>query len=84
MKTTVDAQNTGLTLIPRRSSSSRYPQINLPDQDYADDIALFLEENEMSMAKTTEAIRQSVSKLGLMIRYEKTEFCPLDSMASQS
>ena len=48
MKTTVDAQNTGLTLIPRRSS--RYPQVNLPDLDYADDIALF-EENEDEYGK---------------------------------
>ena len=74
MKTTVDAQNTGLTLISRRSS--RYPQINLSDLDYADDIVLF-EENELSMTRTTEATRQSANKLGLMMSHKKTEILPV-------
>ena len=78
MKTTVDAQNTGLTLIPRRSS--RYPKETLSDLDYADDIALF-EENEQNMAETTEAIRKSASRLGLMMSYKKTEILPVGQPA---
>ena len=79
MKTTVDAQNTGLTLIPRRSS--RYPKETLSDLDYADDIALF-EENEQNMAETTEAIRKSASRLGLMMSYKKTEILPVGQPSS--
>ena len=39
--------------------------------------SLFFEENEKSMANTTEAIRQSASKLGLMMSYKKTEILPV-------
>ena len=49
MKCAVDAKETGLTTIPRRSS--RYPAERLSDLDYADDIALF-QETEKDMAET--------------------------------
>ena len=39
--------------------------------------SIFFEEDEKSMAKTTEAIRQSASKLGLMMSYKKTEILPI-------
>ena len=64
MKTTDDVQNTRLTLISRCIVPGTHEY--LPDLDYVDDIALF-EENEMSMAKITEVLRQSASKLRLMM-----------------
>ena len=51
MRSVVDKNNRGLTLIPRRSS--RNPEVKLADMDYADDIALF-EESENTMTETTE------------------------------
>ena len=66
MKCAVDAKGTGLMTIPRRSS--RYPAERISDLDYADDIALF-EDTEKDMAETTEAIRKSASKLGLMMSF---------------
>ena len=39
MKIAIDKDNSGLALVPRRSS--RYPEVNLAHLDYADDIALF-------------------------------------------
>ena len=51
MRCSVDANGSGLTTIPRRSS--RYPAEKLSDLDYADDIALF-EETEKEMAETTD------------------------------
>ena len=70
MRTAVDKNKRGLTLMPRRSS--RYPAEKLADLDNADDIALF-EESDVEMAETTEAIRATAGKLGLMMSYKKTE-----------
>ena len=67
MKVAVDKNKRGITLVSRRSS--RYPEVKLADLDYADDIALF----EESDAKMTEAIRVIAGKLGLKMRYRKTE-----------
>ena len=80
MKTTVDAKKTGLTLTPRRSS--RYPEEKLSNLDYADDIALF-ETNERNMSDTTEAIRKSAGKLGLMMSFRKTEILTVGPSSSQ-
>ena len=54
MRTAVDKDKRGLTLMPRRSS--RYPAEKMTDLDYADDIAVF-EETDTEMAETTEALR---------------------------
>ena len=61
MKVAFDKHKRGLTLVPKRSS--RYPEAELADLDYADDITLF-EETDVEMAKTTEAIRAIAWKLG--------------------
>ena len=74
MRCSVDAKGIGLTTTPRRSS--RHPAEKLSDLDYADDIALF-EETEKDMVETTEAIRKSASKLGLMMSFKKTEIMPI-------
>lgn len=50
MRTAVDKNNRGLTLLPRRSS--RYPEVKLADPNYADDIALF-EDSDYKMSGTT-------------------------------
>ncbi|XP_072018477.1 scavenger receptor cysteine-rich domain-containing protein DMBT1-like [Amphiura filiformis] len=62
MKRAVNENNRGLILLTRRSS--RYPEEKLADLDYANDIAL-LEETDVKMAETTEAIRVTAGKLGL-------------------
>ena len=74
VRCSVDAKGSELTTIPRRSS--RYPAEKLSDLDYADDIALF-EEMEQDMTETTEAIRKSASKLGLMMNFKKIEIIPI-------
>ena len=73
MRSAVDKNNGGLTLIPRRSS--RYPEVKLEDLDYADNIALF-EESENTMAETTEAIRATAGNRGLQMSFKKTEILP--------
>ena len=73
--------NSGLTLIPRRSS--RYPEVKLADLDYAGDIALF-EESETKMAETTEAIRVAAGKLGLQMSFKKTEILPIQLQSSKA
>ena len=80
MRAAVDKNNSGLTLIPRRSS--RYPEVKLADLDYADDIALF-EESETKMAETTEAIRVAAGKLGLQMSFKKTEILPIQCQSSK-
>ena len=79
MRAAVDKNNRGLTLLPRRSS--RYPEVKLADLDYADDIALF-EDSESKMADTTEAIRATAGKLGLMMSFKKTEILPIGQVAT--
>ena len=74
MRAAVDANNSGLILTPR--CSSRYPEVRLPDLDYADDIALF-EDSDLKMANTTEAIRATAGKLGLKMSFKKTEILPI-------
>ena len=81
MRAAVDKNNSGLTLIPRRSS--RYPEVKLADLDYADDIALF-EESETKMAETTEAIRATAGKLGLQMSFKKTEILPIQHQSSKT
>ena len=81
MRAAVDKNNSGLTLIPRRSS--RYPEVKLADLDYADDIALF-EESETKMAETTEAIRVAAGKLGLQMSFKKTEILPIQHQSSKT
>ena len=81
MRAAADKNNSGLTLIPRRSS--RYPEVKLADLDYADDIALF-EESETKMAKTTEAIRVAAGKLGLQMSFKKTEILPSQHQSSNT
>ena len=76
MKIAVDKDRRGLTLVPRRSS--RYPKVKLADLDYADDIALF-EENDVEIAKTTEVIREIAGKLGLKKRRRS---CPSGKLVS--
>ena len=75
----VDKNNSGLTLIPRRSS--RYPEVKLADLDYTDDIALF-EESETKMAETTEAIHAAAGKLGLRMSFKKTKILPIQHQSS--
>ena len=74
MRAAVDANNSGLILTPR--CSSRYPEVRLPDLDYADDIALF-EDSDLKMANTTEAIHATAGKLGLKMSFKKTEILPI-------
>ena len=61
MRSAVDKNNRGLTLIPRLSST--YPEVKLADIDYVYDRALF-EESENTTAETTEAIRTTAGKSG--------------------
>ena len=74
MKVAVDKNKTGVTLVPRRSSS--YREVKLADFDYDDDIALF-EESYVKMARTTAAIRAIAGKLGLKMSYKKTQIIPI-------
>ena len=80
MRSAVDKNNRGLTLIPRRSS--RYPEVKFADLDYADDIALF-EESKNTMAETAEAISATAGKLGLQMGFQKTEILPICCVPSK-
>ena len=81
MRSAVDKNNRGLTLIPQRSS--RYPEVKLADLYYADDIAL-IEEAENTMAETIEAIRATAGKLGLQMSFKKTEILPIGLQPSKT
>ena len=70
MRTAVDIDKMGLTLMPK--GSYRYPAVKLADLDYADGIALF-KETGAKMAETTEVIRVAAGKLGLQMSFKKTE-----------
>ena len=81
MRAAVDRCSSCLTLISRRSL--RYPEVKLADLDYTDDIALF-EESETNMTEITETTRATAEKLGLQMRFKKTEILPIQYQCSKT
>ena len=70
LRQSLDKSGCGLTLIPRRSS--RYPAVQLPDLDFADDLGL-LESSEERMQFITDLLRVEAAKFGLVISFDKTK-----------
>ena len=70
-KATLNPQETGFTLTPRRSR--RHPPITITDTDFADDIALLSDNVEKAQLLLTR-VEQAAKTIGLHINEKKTEF----------